>query len=62
MTEDNFLILVLNSLLQLEYIYDKMNKITKLQDMYHHMVENYQEMNEQGSPTSAQGDGKLKRS
>lgn len=37
-----------------------MDKITKLQDMYHHMVENYKEMNEQGSPTSVQDNGKIK--
>jgi len=29
-----------------------MDKITKLQDMYHHMVENYKEMDEPQSPMS----------
>jgi hypothetical protein len=30
-----------------------MDKLTKLQDMYHHMVENYKEMDEPQSPMSA---------
>lgn len=37
----------------------EMEKLTRLQDMYHHMVKNYKEMDEMESPTSTQENGNV---